>query len=141
MEPTAELQAEQPPLKAAEYTGEVTGEGIKMVMANPKTPIELIPPRMIEAVAEVLQHGAKKYNRNNWMAGMSWSTVYGGVQRHLNAFYAGEEIDPESGLPHLSHAACGIMFLLWYSTGPQRHEHRAACDDRAFKTCAEAYTP
>ncbi len=33
------------------------------------------------------------------------------AQRHLIAHYSGEDIDPESGLPHLAHASCCLMFL------------------------------
>lgn len=119
-------------MEAAQYTGEVTGTGIKTVMTEPKTPIHLMPPQFIEGVAAVLQHGAGKYAPNNWMAGMSWSTVFGGIMRHLWAFFRGEEQDKESGLPHLAHAACGIMFLHWYAYGPQQEQHRAKCDDRVF---------
>jgi hypothetical protein len=30
------------------------------------------------------------------------------------AWYSGERLDPESGLPHLYHAACCLMFLARY---------------------------
>lgn len=119
-------------MQAAEYSGEVTGTGVKQVMEEPKTPIHLMTPQFIEGVAEVLQHGASKYKPNNWMAGMSWSTVFGGIMRHLWAFFRGEELDKESGLPHLAHAACGIMFLHYYAHGPVSDAHRDKCDDRVF---------
>jgi hypothetical protein len=32
--------------------------------------------------------------------------------RHLIRWWRGEKIDPDSGLPHLAHAACSIFFLL-----------------------------
>jgi hypothetical protein len=44
--------------------------------------------------------------------------------RHLLAFWSGEETDPESGLPHLAHALCGLMFLHWHA------QHRRDLDDR-----------
>ena len=34
------------------------------------------------------------------------------AMRHIMAFNDGEDKDPESGLSHLAHAACCIMFLL-----------------------------
>lgn len=33
------------------------------------------------------------------------------TQRHLWAYRRGEVSDPESGLPHLAHAMCCLMFM------------------------------
>lgn len=121
------------PTKAIEdYTGKVDGAGVKSVMTSPKTPLDLIPPQFLEGLAEVLKHGATKYAPGNWMRGMAWETTLGGVQRHIQAFRRGEEIDPESGLPHLYHAACGIMFTAWYAHGPSAEQHKQF-DNRVFK--------
>ena len=35
--------------------------------------------------------------------------------RHLAAFQRGEDLDPESGLPHLAHAMCNLRMLTLYS--------------------------
>lgn len=51
----------------------------------------------------------------NWEKGFKWSRLFGSTLRHLFAWYRGETIDPESGLNHLSHAACNIIFLLEFS--------------------------
>lgn len=118
--------------KVEDFKGVIDGAGVKAVMTDPKCPLEQIPPQFMEGIAEVLKHGMKKYARLNWMRGMSWETVAGGMARHLSAFRRGEEMDPESGLPHLFHLACGTMFLAWYAHGPQQDEHRKL-DDRAFK--------
>lgn len=115
-----------------DFAGEIDGKGIKTVMFEGKSPLQLITPEILEGLAEVLLHGAKKYAPNNWMRGMSWETVMGGILRHLTAFRRGEEIDPESGLPHLHHATCGLMFLSWYAHGPHRAEHEKF-DDRGYK--------
>ncbi len=115
-----------------DFDGVVDGAGVKGVMTAPKLPLELITPEILKGLAEVLKHGAKKYAPNNWMRGMSWETVMGGVLRHLTAFRAGEELDPESNLPHLHHAACGLMFLSWYSNGPSSAQHQKF-DDRKYK--------
>ncbi len=40
------------------------------------------------------------------------------AQRHLIAWYLGESNDPESGLPHLAHCACCILYLLWFQLNP-----------------------
>lgn len=77
-----------------------------------KPPIHLVPPSMTLAVASVLGYGAKKYAPRNWERGMKWSVPYDSMMRHLLAWQKGEDTDPESGLPHLHHAACNIAMLV-----------------------------
>lgn len=87
----------------------------------------LIPVEALAEIARVYGYGAKKYEPNNWRRGYAWSLSYSAMQRHLNAFWGGEEIDPESGLPHLAHAGFHILTLLTYSS----FEQYADKDDRA----------
>jgi hypothetical protein len=79
-----------------------------------KVRMELLPPTALSDVAEVLTYGARKYDPYNWAKGMSWLRVMGAAQRHLNAFAKGESADPETGLSHVAHAVCNLMFLLEY---------------------------
>jgi hypothetical protein len=44
--------------------------------------------------------------------------------RHIMAFNDGEDKDPESGLSHLAHAACCIMFLLEFEKTHQELDDR-----------------
>jgi hypothetical protein len=81
-----------------------------------KTPYALLDPLYLELTAKVLQFGAKKYAAWNWAKGMDWSRVYSALQRHLNAYWGGEELDPETGLPHLACASCCLMFLMRYQS-------------------------
>jgi len=94
-----------------------------------KNRLDLIPPQVIEAVGDILTHGAVKYASYNWFKGLKYSRVYGALQRHLNAWYRGEQNDLESGKPHLHHALCNLTFLITY-------EHYRAkfkgFDDRKF---------
>lgn len=60
----------------------------------------------------------------------NWKTLpdarrryYDAAIRHLTAWWDGECNDPESNLPHLAHAACCIIFLLWLDDNPQTREH------------------
>lgn len=63
-------------------------------------------------VAKVMTFGAKKYNAHNWRGGFKYSRLIAAILRHVFAYNSGEKLDPETGLSHLAHAACGIMFLL-----------------------------
>jgi len=67
-------------------------------------------PATRERVA-VLTHGAQKYGDRNWEQGIKYSRIYAALQRHLTAFWDGEDMDQESGLSHLAHASCELMFL------------------------------
>lgn len=77
-----------------------------------KTRWSLLPSEALEAVAEVLTFGAKKYAAHNWRKGLSWSETEDSAMRHLNKWKRGENIDPESGLHHLAHFTCNALFLL-----------------------------
>ena len=82
-----------------------------------KLPLHLLSGPALFEVAEVLQFGAEEegYGERNWEEGLSWSRVWGAVQRHLWKWWVGHEADDKSRLSHLAHAACGIMFLQHYS--------------------------
>ena len=77
-----------------------------------KLPIHLVPSAAVEGVARVLAYGAKKYAAHNFRKGMKWSRLYSAAMRHLLAWNAGQDLDPESRLPHLEHAACCLAMLL-----------------------------
>jgi hypothetical protein len=79
-----------------------------------KVPLELLPPEALTEIAKVLAFGAEKYGRHNWRKGMAWSRLIGAILRRLFAWMLGEDKDPESGLSHLSHAGCDLLFLLTY---------------------------
>ena len=79
-----------------------------------KPPMGLLPWPALWDVARVLAFGAKKYAAHNWKKGMDWSRMYDAALRHLSAFIEGENDDPESGLPHLAHANCCLLFLATY---------------------------
>lgn len=81
-----------------------------------KPRVDLFPPQAILAISEVLGYGAKKYSDHNWQnnGGMEYSRLYAAAQRHMLAFWDGEQSDGETGMSHLAHAACCIVFLLSY---------------------------
>jgi hypothetical protein len=80
-----------------------------------KLPFHLLPADAVEEVVKVLQYGAKKYAPRNWERGMDWSRPFSAMMRHMWAWWRGEENDHETGLSHLAHAGCCILFLLAYS--------------------------
>lgn len=88
--------------------------GVKFDSGKPDP--SLIPPEVIEELAKVLSFGAKKYAPRNWEKGINFSRVFASLNRHIWTWWdpTKPSVDPETGLSHLSHAACCIAFLLAY---------------------------
>lgn len=78
-----------------------------------KPDISQVRPEFIEGIAKALTYGAAKYSRGNWKKGNIASRYYSALQRHLCAFWRGEDRDSESGLGHLEHAGACLMMLGW----------------------------
>lgn len=89
-----------------------------------KEPLDLLSTRWLLGVGRVLAHGAKKYGRDNWRKGIHYSRLVAATLRHLLAWNGGEDLDPETGLSHLHHASCSLMFLA------ELYETHAELDDR-----------
>jgi len=78
----------------------------------------------ILGVGRVLSFGAKKYADHNWRKGIHLSRLLAACLRHVFAFMGGEDKDPETGLSHLYHASCCLMFAA------ELHETKPQFDDR-----------
>lgn len=81
---------------------------------------------MREAAA-VLEYGRRKYAAWNWLKGMAWSVCVGCAARHAEAVLVrAEKDDPESGLPHVGHLACNLIFLAqFHHTYPEGDDRPA----------------
>lgn len=86
--------------------------GIKHDDGKPR--LDLLPPLALDEVAKVLMFGAKKYDSWNWAKGMEWHRNPAAAMRHSKAFLMGEDLDPETGLCHMAHAACDALFATEY---------------------------
>lgn len=89
-----------------------------------KSRVDLIDPEFLEGLGNVLRFGANKYTAHNWRGGIKYSRLLGAALRHLLALAKREDTDPESGLGHVFHVACCIMFLSWHL------KHKPELDDR-----------
>lgn len=97
---------ETPPKGASPIGGRKDDQG--------KTPWHLLPFDAVADIIAVLAFGEGKYGARNWEEGMDWSRPFDALLRHLSAWWQGEDRDPETGLSHLAHAGCCILFLLAY---------------------------
>lgn len=95
-----------------------------------KRRFDLVPVGPLSALADVYTFGAGKYADRNWEKGLSWGRCYAAALRHLTAFWAGENMDQESGLPHLAHAAWNCFALLEYmQTHPEMDDRPNGPED------------
>ncbi len=89
-----------------------------------KSRVDLIPSKPLIGVGHVLAFGARKYKPNNWRLGLKWSETLGSAQRHLLAFADGQDIDPETNLPHIDQALAQVLFQSEY------YHTKTGIDDR-----------
>lgn len=80
----------------------------------------LLPWAGVEEVVKVLEFGAQKYARDNWRHVNNAQNRYlAAAFRHMIAYSQGEVNDQETGLSHLAHANCCLLFLLALHKEPQ----------------------
>lgn len=78
-------------------------------------------PRALEEVSRVLTFGSIKYEDHNWKyVSRAHQRYLAAGMRHELAVAMGEPRDPESGLHHLAHAACCLLFRLELALGKER---------------------
>lgn len=82
----------------------------------------LMPFEALEGVVKVLEFGAQKYSRDNWKVGggLTVTRVLNSCLRHVFAYVRGEKLDPESGLSHIDHAMCNLIFAAYYIMNKDR---------------------
>lgn len=81
-----------------------------------KVRLDLLPLDAIEEVAKVMTFGAGKYGDRNWEKGINYMRLVGAALRHIFAWVGGQDRDEETGLSHMAHAACCILFILAFET-------------------------
>jgi hypothetical protein len=79
-----------------------------------KPSFTLLPFDALGCIMKVLTFGAIKYAPRNWEKGMNWTRPWDACIRHLEAWMRREDGDPETGMSHLWHAGCMILFLIAY---------------------------
>jgi len=77
-----------------------------------------VDSNIIISIEKVLQFGAEKYGVNQWQnVPDAQERFKDALMRHTyndEGEFILDEIDAESGLKHVYHALCNIMFLMWF---------------------------
>ena len=102
----------------------------KATCANKKFSMSSIPPRVLAEVANAMTEGAVKYGYFNYRGiTTSGSMYYDAAMRHLMQWFEGEDIDPDSGISHVTKAISGLIVLrdsmmngTWHDDRPPKSE-------------------
>lgn len=78
-----------------------------------KPMLALLPFIALIEIGKVMTFGAAKYGKDNWKL-VEPAKYEHALFRHLFAWMSGEDRDEETGLLHLAHAGCNILFLLYF---------------------------
>jgi hypothetical protein len=130
----------KPPIHEPETLSELKPTNPKDLIGSDKLPLHLWPETATAVGCLAMLDGALKYGRANFRAvGVRASIYIDALKRHSNAYFEGEDTDPDSGLPHLAHALACIAILI---------DAKAAgklTDDRQFpggyRTLVDSLTP
>lgn len=108
-------------------------EGIKYDEGKPLW--NLLPWKQVEDIVKVLTRGKVKYSPDNWKKVEPYNDRYfAAAMRHLTAWHMGERLDPETGYPHLAHACCCLLFIMWKDDEKVCRPRRNIIARRARKT-------
>ena len=74
-----------------------------------KSPLSVVPLSIVQELGVAMLEGAAKYGRHNYReAGIRESVYFDATIRHLFAYWEGEDIDPDSGMSHLTKAMASL---------------------------------
>lgn len=90
----------------------VTIENPKDAVGSAKTPTSTRSAAVDMEIGLAMMEGARKYGRHNYrVADIRASVYYDAVNRHLAAWWEGEDIDKDSGLSHITKALATLYVL------------------------------
>ncbi len=102
------------------------GVNPKDAIGSAKNPHGCISKAVLAEVGLAMMEGARKYGRHNYRVSPVRAEVYlDACNRHVDAWWEGEDIDPDSGLHHLSKAIASLFVIrdaiiqgCWYDDRP-----------------------
>jgi hypothetical protein len=120
-----------------------------------KAPVSTLSAAVKYEAGLAMLEGARKYGRHNYrVVGVRASVYYDALNRHIDAWWEGEDIDPDSGLHHIT-KALGCLYVLrdaqlrdnWEDDRPpkpninfEKLNKLAAALIEKYPDCVEPYT-
>lgn len=90
---------------------------------------DLVPVGPLTQLAEHYGRGAEKYEDRNWEKGIDWSLNYAALIRHVTAWWAGEDLDEDTGSTHMAAVAWHAFALMEYAHTHPELDNRPRKDD------------
>ncbi len=109
-----------PPITEIRTTSETGGQ-----KGSKPQRYDLIPTEPLRLLATLYGRGAEKYDDDNWRKGYDWKFSYAALQRHLNQFWAGEDLDTEMQVPHVINAAWHCFTLAQFMIDHPEYDSRS----------------
>lgn len=77
-----------------------------------KPPLSTVSQAVAAEVGVAMLEGALKYGRHNYrVVGVRASVYYDALRRHIDAWWEGQDIDPDSGISHVTKAIACLTVL------------------------------
>lgn len=77
-----------------------------------KVPVSTVPANVIQEIGLAMLEGALKYGRHNYrVTGVRASVYYDAAMGHMMSWWEGEDLDPDSGLSHITKALASLTVL------------------------------
>lgn len=84
----------------------------KDIVGVRKAPMSTVPANVLAEIGVAMLEGSVKYGRHNYrVAGVRSSVYYDGLMRHMMSWWEGEDIDPDSGMNHITKALSCLVVL------------------------------
>lgn len=92
--------------------GQIAPTNPKDAVGIRKAPLSVVPMGVVAEVGVAMLEGAAKYGRHNYRATPIRASVYfDATQRHLIDWWEGVNIDPDSGMSHITKAIASLTVL------------------------------
>ena len=113
----------------------------KDAIGSSKLPLHLWPTTATAMGSIGLLEGMLKYGRMNWRnAGVRASIYVDACKRHLDAWFEGEDVAPDSGVPHLANALACLAIIVDAQAAGKLNDDRAY-SGTGYRELVESLTP
>lgn len=122
------------------HTEESKPTNPKDLIGSNKLPLHLWPSTATALGCIGMLNGMLKYGRSNFRAiGVRASIYVDACKRHLDAWFEGEECDPEDGVPHLAATLACLAILVDAQAAGKLNDDRML--EGGYREWCDALTP